>query len=308
MEIRANGKLLLAGEYLVTKGAKALAMPLKYGQSLYVSPNSNPRTLIWDSYEIDNLWFKAEIDVFDFEVKNTTDEVLSDRLVEILDVIKKIKGPEFFILANKHLTTKSNFNFFLGLGSSSTLLSLLAQYFSIDIFSLSDDTFGGSGYDCACATAKKPIIYQNTPNGREVEEVNYNPFYKDQILFVYLGSKMNSRASLSSFNSLDRFSERDIQAFSSITERWLKTSFIEEIEDLIFESEDRLSFLLNTKTVKELTFSDYPYSVKSLGAWGGDMVMATCRNRDEAIAYFKEKGHPVVYTFEEMINTNKVLS
>ena len=163
MEIRANGKLLLTSEYLVTRGAKALAMPLKYGQSLFVSPNENPRTLIWDSYEIDDIWFRAEIDVFDFEVKKTSDQVLSDRLIEILEVIKKLKGPEFHILANKHLITRSNFNFFLGLGSSSTLLSLLAQYFNIDIFDLSDNTFGGSGYDVACATAKGPILYQNTP-------------------------------------------------------------------------------------------------------------------------------------------------
>ncbi|MEZ4936219.1 MAG: GYDIA family GHMP kinase [Crocinitomicaceae bacterium] len=308
MEIRANGKLLLTGEYLVTKGAKALAMPLKYGQSLFVSPNENPRTLIWDSYEIDEIWFRAEIDIFDFEVKSTSDQVLSDRLIEILQVIKDLKGSEFFILANKHLTTRSNFNFFLGLGSSSTLLSLLAQYFDIDIFDLSDNTFGGSGYDVACATSKGPIIYQNTDHGREVEEVNYNPFYKDNILFVYLGNKMNSRSSLSSFNSLNRCKEEDVQAFNEITERWLKAEFIEEIEDLIFESEDRLSYLLNTKTVKETSFDDYPYSVKSLGAWGGDMVLATYRDRNEAVKYFKSKGHPVMYTFQDMINSHKVLS
>lgn len=308
MEIRANGKLLLTGEYLVTKGAKALAMPLKYGQSLFVSQNENPRTLVWDSYEIDDIWFRAEIDIFDFEVISTSDQVLSDRLIEILEVIKKLKGSDFFILANKHLITRSNFKFFLGLGSSSTLLSLLAQYFDIDIFDLSDNTFGGSGYDVACATANGPILYQNITGGREVEEVNYNPFYKDKLLFVYLGNKMNSRSSLSSFNSLDRCKEEDIQAFNNITDRWLKTGFVEEIEDLIFESEDRLSFLLNSKTVKENNFSDYEYSVKSLGAWGGDMVLATCRNRDEAKNYFKSKGHPVVYTFEEMINNNKVLS
>lgn len=308
MEIRANGKLLLTGEYLVTKGAKALAMPLKYGQSLFVSPNENPRTLIWDSYEIDDIWFRAEIDIFDFEVKSTSDQVLSDRLIEILQVIKDLKGSEFYILANKHLTTRSNFNFFLGLGSSSTLLSLLAQYFDIDIFDLSDNTFGGSGYDVACATAKSPILYQNTEEGREVEEVNYNPFYKNQILFVYLGNKMNSRSSLSSFNSLDRCKDGDVLAFNTITERWLKSEFIEEIEDLIYESEDRLAYLLNTKTVKELSFDDYPHSVKSLGAWGGDMVLATCRDRNEAMKYFKSKGHPVVYTFEEMINSHKVLS
>ena len=308
MEIRANGKLLLTGEYLVTKGAKALAMPLKYGQSLFVAPNDNPRTLIWDSYEIDDIWFRAEIDIFDFEVKSTSDQVLSDRLIEILEVIKKIKGSDFFIMANKHLTTRSNFNFFLGLGSSSTLLSLLAQYFDIEPFELSDNTFGGSGYDVACATAKGPILYQNTSEGRVIEEVNYNPFYKENLLFVYLGNKMNSRSSLSSFNSLDRCKDEDIKAFSSITERWLKSEFLEEVEDLVFESEDRLSYLLNSKTVKELSFNDYQYSVKSLGAWGGDMVLATCRDRNEAINYFKSKGHPVVYTFQDMISSNTVLS
>ena len=119
---------------------------------------------------------------------------------------------------------------------------------------------------------------------------------------------MNSRSSLSSFNTLNRCTEDDIQAFNKITDRWLNTGFVEEIEELIYESEDRLSYLLNSKTVKQNNFADYPYSVKSLGAWGGDMVLATCRSREEARAYFNEKGHPVVYTFEEMISNNKVLS
>ena len=37
MVYRAHGKFLLTAEYMVLKGAKALALPLSYGQQMQVS-------------------------------------------------------------------------------------------------------------------------------------------------------------------------------------------------------------------------------------------------------------------------------
>ena len=48
---KSNGKLLLTGEYLVLKGATALALPLKLGQSLEVATSDKDENrLYWNTF------------------------------------------------------------------------------------------------------------------------------------------------------------------------------------------------------------------------------------------------------------------
>jgi hypothetical protein len=46
------------------------------------------------------------------------------------------------------------------LGTSSTLINNIAQWFGIDAYELLWKSFGGSGYDIASAQHNKPIVYQ----------------------------------------------------------------------------------------------------------------------------------------------------
>ena len=73
---------------------------------------------------------------------------------------------------------------------------------------------------------------------------------------------------------------------------------IAQFEDVVDKHEALLSVILERSTLKALEFGDYSYSVKSLGAWGGDFFMATCRNSVEARMYFIEKGYEVVFTYD----------
>jgi mevalonate kinase len=50
----SNGKLLITGEYLVLDGAKAFALPTKFGQSLIIEEGSN-KAIQWISYDHDVL-------------------------------------------------------------------------------------------------------------------------------------------------------------------------------------------------------------------------------------------------------------
>jgi mevalonate kinase len=51
----SNGKLLITGEYLVLDGAKAFALPTKFGQSLIIEEGSDQ----WVSYDHDgSVWFE----------------------------------------------------------------------------------------------------------------------------------------------------------------------------------------------------------------------------------------------------------
>jgi hypothetical protein len=46
-----------------------------------------------------------------------------------------------------------------GLGSSSTLISNIALWANINPYLLLEQSFGGSGYDVACAQANGPLLY-----------------------------------------------------------------------------------------------------------------------------------------------------
>ena len=51
MNFKSNGKFLLTGEYLVLKGATALALPLKFGQSMDVETlDKNENLIYWEAY------------------------------------------------------------------------------------------------------------------------------------------------------------------------------------------------------------------------------------------------------------------
>ncbi len=71
-EFYSNGKLLITGEYLVLDGAKALALPTKFGQTLTVEVAQN-QEISWCSYDSDeSVWFEDSI-AFD-EVKQRVQE------------------------------------------------------------------------------------------------------------------------------------------------------------------------------------------------------------------------------------------
>ena len=62
--------------------------------------------------------------------------------------------------ASFSITTQLSFPRNWGLGSSSTLINNIAQWFQIDAFELLHQSFGGSVYDIACAQNNNPITYR----------------------------------------------------------------------------------------------------------------------------------------------------
>ena len=64
--------------------------------------------------------------------------------------------------------------------------------------------------------------------------------------------------------------------------------------------ESLLALLLNKTTVQKLYFKDFKGVVKSLGAWGGDFVLAS--GNDTSVEYFKDKGFQTIIPFEKMIH------
>lgn len=296
----ASGKLLLFGEYLVLRGAASLAVPLKMGQTLTITP-SDKKGIIWKSYENRRGWFQARFSDT-LQLISTTSDEPADTARKLLLHIQKLQ-PEMS-LSHHELRFDLGFNRSFGWGTSSTLVSLLSQWADVDPYLLLDEVFGGSGYDIAAATASAPFIYRvEVDDGKKERYVRYvdlNHNITDHLLFIYLGKKQSSRKEVGAFGK-KRVAEDQIKAMNEIVQNAVECTDITAFEQLMDDSEAMLSKILKTRSVKRRLFKHYPYSVKSLGAWGGDFIMATCRDIEDAKRYFWQKGMRIVYTYNEIV-------
>lgn len=303
---RANGKLLIAGEYIVLDGGLSFAIPTKLGQTLeveYLEKSENP-TLIWEAFLKDkSLWFSAEFELKTLEILNASDEKLSHKLKELLQAIEKI-NPNFFKNQTQNIYCKTQLEFpkEWGLGSSSTLIYLLAIFAQVDEFELSDLTFKTSGYDVACASQNSPILYQILDDKRKIEPINFNPNFLDKIHFVYLNQKQDTQIGVSKQYKSKPKNQQLVAEISILTQKIVAASSLSEFESYLNQHEELLSNHLEIPKVKDLYFADYGGSVKSLGAWGGDFVIVT--EREGFKEYFHSKGYDTIFSYKEILFQN----
>jgi mevalonate kinase len=297
----SNGKLLITGEYLVLDGAKAFALPTRFGQHLIIEQGEN-QELVWKSYDADgSIWFEDLI-LFS-EIKNpilSTIPSVKSTLIAILHQAY-LTQPEFVTAASGYrITTELSFPKKWGLGTSSTLINNIAQWLQIDAFELLKNSFGGSGYDIACAQNDSPIVYQLRKGKPKVENISFNPDYTDAIYFVYLNKKQNSKTAIANYqNNKSANLEKSIAVITKITAEVLRAKSINTFAAAIEKHEAEMSSVLETSTIKESLFSDFNGVVKSLGAWGGDFVMVISEVNPKT--YFNSKGFTTILTYDEMI-------
>ncbi len=297
--IYSNGKLLLTGEYAVLDGALSLAVPTKFGQSLSVEAIDVPQ-IIWKSLdENDAIWFETDISVEHINSNTVTNHEYTDRLIQILGAAKKL-NPDFLSDGRGYnVSTKLDFPRHWGLGTSSTLINNIAQWANIDAYKLLELTFGGSGYDIACAQHDSSILYQLEHNKPFVKLVDFNPVFIDHLYFVYLNKKQNSRDGIRHYNANKTNLKSVLEDINKITSEVINTANLEHFETLIDKHETIISKLTRQAPVKTRLFSDFKGSIKSLGAWGGDFVLATTKNNP--ITYFKDKGFETVIRYSDMV-------
>jgi mevalonate kinase len=297
----ANGKLLLTGEYLVLDGAKALAVPLIPGQHLLVK-SYEKGVLKWEARSPEDTWFKAKLNLFTLEVLETTNATHSDRLVGLLQ--KTIDLSDAFLknVQGVEVITELDFNPEFGFGSSSTLIYCLAKWAGIDPYQLQQQSFGGSGFDIACADAKGPITYQRFGEKVEIENVDISAAITDHLYFVYLGKKQQTSGSIQRFRENAAYTSSDIQTISTITDEIIKTDSLDEFEMLLVEHEKLMSGILKTPSIKSSFFSNYDGCVKSLGAWGGDFVLVSSRLPEMQFAErMRSIGFPITFSYTTIV-------
>lgn len=297
-----NGKLLLSGEYFILDGALGLALPTRMGQWLKVRYSRSYTPIIeWiGKDEQGQIWLEGSFDPDYFVTDSKDPEMLM--LKKIFLAIRE-RNPHFLrdrakICIESCLEFPRNW----GLGSSSTLIYTLSTWARVNPFEILELSFGGSGYDVACAQGIGPLLFKRGGQGPEWKVITFNPSFKEYLYFVYLGKKTSSSKAIEDYKTKGKPQPELIRQISDLTWTLAHTNELEEFEAGIKSHENILSAFLQRPRVKDELFKDYTYGeVKSLGAWGGDFALVTSRvSKEKLMSYFHQKMMTTVLSFEQM--------
>lgn len=303
---RSNGKLLLSGEYVILEGGLGLGLPCKYGQTLDITPLNEP-IILWKAIDCNNkLWFTTTLSVKDLIVLETSNTEITATLVSFLKVARNL-NQRFLNSQNGFLVeTVLEFEKNWGLGSSSTLINNIAQWANVDAYTLLWNAFKGSGYDIACAQHNTPITFQLKKNNQHtspiVKKVDFKPPFHEQLFFIYLNKKQNSRQGITHYQkrSYEKNTKLLVNEISKVTLKMLQTRSLKTFEMLLDKHETIIGNFIGLTPVKSNLFSDFKGSIKSLGAWGGDFILAT-GNESYVTNYFNQLGYQTILSYQHMI-------
>ena len=296
----SNGKLLITGEYFVLDGTTAFAVPLKLGQGMDVELVEDDKSLIyWSTSVKEQPWFSAVFSKADLSIIETNNRKSSEFIHKLLLFVKE-KSTALNVSQSVRILANVEFPMEWGFGSSSTLIANLAQWANINPYNMLFAITNGSGYDVACAMADSPILYKNYPKP-EVAKVDFNPNFLNKIYFIYLGEKQDSASSVKNLGRKVIGRTIEAERISAISKAIVKVTSLREFEDLVDEHEHIMADVFGQHPLKQRLFPDFDGSLKSLGAWGGDFIMATHSGEASYVySYFKGMGLDVIFPYNHI--------
>ena len=293
------GKLLLSGEYLVLRGARCLSLPTRFGQHLQVEAANEPQ-IAWCVRDREDRIVYESSWTLDGRLIGSSGAAWDEQVGRTLKAVLKQGKQERGVSLRFQLDHPSEW----GLGSSATLVANIAQATQLDALELFFATQKGSGYDVATSFQAVPLIYWLENGVGRWEKVDFDPPFKAHLFFVYLGQKQDSASEVTRFSALD-IPSSDVSAVSDWTDIMHKSQRLEHFSEACRSHEVLLSTLIQRPTVQDRLFPDFRGVVKSLGAWGGDFVMAAADEPFAAKAYFNKKGYPVCLSFSDIFWTKQ---
>jgi len=293
---------LLTGEYAVIDGAKAIALPCNKGQTVEVKALRGS-DLVWESFdENGDLWFESQISLYDFSPIRTSDEDISYFIKKLLKGAVRLNSEFLNNWNGFRVNTHLEFARKWGLGSSSSLIYAISEWADVNPFLLYYQIADGSAYDIACAFADGPITYVKTDDEISYSEIELNFPFEECLFFIYLGRKQNSQAAINYYRKSVKKPHSLVASISHISDEIIKCKDKTSFEKLIVEHENIISSAIGLKGVQEEMFSDFNGTVKSLGAWGGDFVLAVANEPFEKVkSYFANKGLDTIFSYKDLV-------
>ena len=260
--------------------------------------------LFWKSYDTEeNEWFFAQISLYDFSAVKTTDEKKAEYLKNLLKSAVRLNS-EFLSKWNGFdVKTYLEFDRDWGLGSSSSLTYMVAQWADVNPLLLHFKCYNGSGFDVACAGAELPITYQIDGDTINYTEIDFDPSFKDQLYFAYLNKKQSSKTAIEDYMKVAKKRKTMAKKLTDITSSIIKCQSLSSFVGLMKEHEAIIQEHVGlTPVSSQLGLENFEGGIKSLGAWGGDFIMAASSEGPEYVNnYFADKGLQTVIPYNDMI-------
>ena len=133
----------------------------------------------------------------------------------------------------------------------------------------------------------------------KIEDCDFDPNFKNALYFVYLNQKKNSNQAVKDFMEKN-INDGEINRANELSMLISGSKSLSEFELLLSEHERFIGQLLSIEPIKEKCFKDFNGAIKSLGAWGGDFILATGDSKTPN--YFREKGFSTVFKYDDLIN------
>ncbi len=302
----SRAKLMISGEYLVLKGALSLSVPLRFGQKMTVKENDGTHSVKWKSMINNDFWFNTTLLLPDFRISETNHPELSETILRILVAAKSLNSKFLESKYEYKVDSVIDFNPLWGLGSSSSLISNIAYWAECDPFKLNYQIFNGSGYDIACARSSTPVIYELKAGQPFYRKAHFYPLFHKQLYFVYQNHKQNTKASIQKLD-MSNIHSKDISNISNLTIEMENTTDLKAFQFQIDQHEELIGHLIQQKPIKAHLFNDFTGSVKSLGAWGGDFILAASSEPEDYIfKYFKDKNLNTIFRYDEIVFSEKI--
>jgi mevalonate kinase len=298
---------------MVIQGAKALAIPTVLGQELKFSHNARRKAKIvnWvSSIHGGVTWYSNQFNIENnFEPSTQGSSERTEFIRSLLFAIDEL-NPDFFKEQGVYtFKTFMDFDPGWGLGSSSSLIANLAMVAEIQPFDLlfRSSLNQGSGYDVAVCFMGQPLTYhieEEVYHWAEPTELAWNDF-AGKCRLVYLNRKQDSNLEVKRFKSKWKVGHNHdtMKEISEISEKLPSVTDYDEFCNLLAQHELIMSEVLKQKCIKEELFPDFDGVIKSLGAWGGDFILACPKNNPKLTEqYFLNKGYNVIIDFKKMID------
>ena len=116
---------------------------------------------------------------------------------------------------------------------------------------------------------------------------------------MYLNKKQDSKEGITKYREYKGDTLALVEEVSQLTMQLLKCTDLTGFENILAKHENIISGIIKQRPVQQELFPDYFGQTKSLGAWGGDFILATGNN--DTPNYFRSKGFEMVVSYQDMI-------
>ncbi len=275
---------MLCGEYAVTIGVEALALPVSLGQWMYVwefdSPGGGDR-LIWEAKDKDgSTWlnesFALPLETMEAETEKSSER---DRSREVLHSMLSMVAEGFWKTGKSYrIETQLEFDRSSGLGSSSTMVANFARFAGLDAQKVQQKVLGGSGYDVAVAELGKGLVFWKNAEVANWDAWKLSADLTSKWKIVFLGKKQNSRNALADVKGKLMEIEKDDFLMHQLQQVCAAVKMANQVP-MLEAGLEMWQAILAMSLGLETPYQHFKFQptkgglCKWLGAWGGDMLL-----------------------------------